>query len=224
MDGNCSPNACPQPTGACCHPDGSCSVTSQAACAAGVWTLDGTCWATICPPPITGACCRPDGSCFVTLQTDCAAGVWTVGGNCSPNICPQPNGACCAYDGTCTIGPRAACTGIWYSGSDCATFQCPPVGSCCHHDGTCYIFTQADCAAGVWTLGGNCSPNICPRPTGACCRHSTGVCEILTQAACAAKPYPEHWVWMGMDTICDGLCNATPVQQESWGRIKQRYR
>jgi hypothetical protein len=32
MFGACVPNDCPQPTGACCDPDGSCTVTSQVAC------------------------------------------------------------------------------------------------------------------------------------------------------------------------------------------------
>jgi hypothetical protein len=29
MDTNCSPNLCPQPEGACCADDGSCTVTNE---------------------------------------------------------------------------------------------------------------------------------------------------------------------------------------------------
>ena len=65
--------------GACCQLDGSCEITTQAACT-GTW-LGGytSCEPNPCPLP-TGACCYPSGLCLVALQTDClgGGGVWTM--------------------------------------------------------------------------------------------------------------------------------------------------
>jgi formylglycine-generating enzyme required for sulfatase activity len=88
------------PSGSCCMPDGSCTVTRQAACS-GVWTEAGVCAPNPCPPP-TGACCYPDGSCQVLLQAACP-GVWMMFGVCEPNPCP-PTGMVLIPAGTFTMG------------------------------------------------------------------------------------------------------------------------
>jgi len=76
--------------GACCAPDGTCTITSQSGCQ-GQYQGDGTtCSPNPCPPP-TGACCAPDGSCTETTQVDCHGQYLGDGTSCSPNPCtPVP--------------------------------------------------------------------------------------------------------------------------------------
>ena len=83
----------PMPTGSCCAPNGTCTVTTQANCAAGsTWTQGATCNPNPCMQPLpVGSCCAPNGTCTVTTQANCPAGsTWTSGGVCVPNPCPQP--------------------------------------------------------------------------------------------------------------------------------------
>jgi hypothetical protein len=84
------------PTGACCLPDGSCTVTSQAACN-GVFQGVGTvCTPTTCPQP-TGACCI-HGACSLLTQAACTTAGGTfkgAGTTCTPDACP------CRGDGNC---------------------------------------------------------------------------------------------------------------------------
>ncbi len=155
----------PTPTGSCCQPDGSCTVTTQANCS-GTWTQGGTCTPNPCPQP-TGSCCQPDGSCTVTTQANCS-GTWTMFGTCTPNPCPQPTGSCCQPDGSCTVTTQANCSGTWTMFGTCTPNPCPqPTGSCCDPAGSCTVLTQADCiAAGGSYQGDNapCDPNPCPQP------------------------------------------------------------
>jgi hypothetical protein len=96
MFGNCDPNTCAQPNGACCFPDGSCTLTTQIDCAApGVWHAEWTsCSPNPCPqPPSTGACCFTDGTCQVLTQAECLAGQGAYQGDnvaCTPTLCPPP--------------------------------------------------------------------------------------------------------------------------------------
>jgi hypothetical protein len=153
--------ACPPPTGSCCQPNGTCTVTAQAACT-GTWTVDGTCTPNNCPQP-TGSCCQQNGTCTVTTQAACT-GTWTQGGTCTPNNCPQPTGSCCQADGSCTVTTEAACTGTWTLNGSCTPNDCPqPTGSCCQADGTCAVTPQAECT-GTWTPSGTCDPNPCACP------------------------------------------------------------
>ncbi len=151
-------------TGACCQPNGSCTVTTQAACT-GTWHGEWTsCSPNNCPQP-TGACCQPNGSCTVTTQAACTGtwhGEWT---SCSPNNCPQPTGACCQPDGSCTVTTQAACTGTWHGEwTSCSPNNCPqPVGACCVH-GSCAIETEAECLANQGQfqgVGTTCTPAPC---------------------------------------------------------------
>ena len=112
---------CPPPNGSCCHTDGTCTVTTQAACN-GTWTSGGTCTPNNCPQP-SGSCCHTDGTCAVTLQTACT-GTWTMFGTCDPNSCPQPTGSCCHLDGTCAVTQQAECSGTWTLSGTCNPNPC----------------------------------------------------------------------------------------------------
>ncbi|MCK4341091.1 MAG: hypothetical protein KAY37_05130 [Phycisphaerae bacterium] len=191
----CSPNPCPQPSGACCIAE-ACTVTTEAGCT-GDWLGAGT---SCNPNPclgVTGACCYPDGSCNVTSEADCTGaweGEWT---NCDPNPCPQPTGACCELDGTCNITPESGCNGVWMgAGTTCTPNPCSGViGACCQADGTCSVEAIGDCT-GTWMgEGSDCTPNPCPQPSGACCLADDS-CIIATQAGCTGT-------WLGMGTDCN---------------------
>ena len=125
--GVCSPNPCPPPTGACCTPAGTCTVTTQAACLGQqrTWIPYSFCSPNPCPPPTSGACCTPAGTCTVTTRAACG-GTWTTGGVCTPNPCVQPTGSCCAPAGTCTVTMQANCTGTWTAAGVCAPNPCTP--------------------------------------------------------------------------------------------------
>ncbi len=146
--------------GACCFPDGTCRLLTQAACsqAGGTWQgVNTVCSPNPCPQP--GACCA-NGTCTITFQTGCS-GQW-MGPNtvCNPNPCP-PSGACC-INGACTITTQLTCSGQWMGANTiCNPNPCPvAVGACCIC-GACSMTTLADCA-GYW-LGpsSTCSPNPC---------------------------------------------------------------
>ena len=196
--------------GACCNDtDGTCVVTTQAACGAGsTYQGDGTaCNPNPCPQP-TGACCDDtDGTCVETTQAACGAGSTYQGDGtvCTPNPCPQPTGACCDdTDGTCVETTQAACgAGSTYQGDGtvCTPNPCPqPTGACCDDtDGTCVETTQAACGAGSTYQGDGtvCTPDPCPQPTGACCDDTDGTCIETTQAACGVGS-----TYQGDGTVC----------------------
>jgi len=80
-------------TGACCLPNGSCSITSSVVCASqsGIYRGDNTVCATAnCPQPITGACCLPAG-CSLLTAAQCLAQNGTYRGDntvCATANCP----------------------------------------------------------------------------------------------------------------------------------------
>ena len=125
---NCTPNNCPQPSGACCAPDGTCTFVHQAQCT-GQWLGFGTvCTPNPCPQP-SGACCAPDGTCTFVSTAQCTGQWLGFGSVCSPNPCTQPSGACCAPDGTCTFVTQAQCTGQWLGfGTVCTPNPCLQLG------------------------------------------------------------------------------------------------
>jgi hypothetical protein len=189
------------PTGACCAPDGSCTVTESAACTApNTWSGIGTsCTPNLCVA--TGACCAPDAGCTVTVEAACTApNSWSgAGTNCSPSLC-VPTGACCAPTGICTMTTEAACVApsTWQGLLNvCPPYICPqPTGSCCAPVGTCTVTLLADCAApSAWTMFGVCEPNTCI-PIGACCAPD-GSCTVAAEAACVTPN-----TWSGAGTSC----------------------
>lgn len=152
---NCVPGV-----GACCMPDGACSIMTVSDClaAGGTFAGDGsTCQTANCPQP-TGACCFSSGFCLNLKQSDCtgAGGTWQgPSTTCNGSTCPM--GACCLPDGSCQIKTPAQCAaaGGTYKGNNttCATANCPqPDGACCFAGGFCLILKQADCnnAGGTW--------------------------------------------------------------------------
>jgi len=79
--------------------------------------------------------------------------------------------------------------------------------------------SELDPIAGYGSLGFN-EPGIpiCPisSEAGACCVGST--CTISTEFDCPGT-------WMGPNTVCDpNPCDGVPVQESTWGRIKNDYR
>jgi len=89
----CSPNPCPQPSGACCLGAGACSVLTQLECGAQSGTFEGdatTCSPNPCPQP-SGACCFNDGTCAELSATDCSGAAGNYGGDgstCAAAQCP----------------------------------------------------------------------------------------------------------------------------------------
>ena len=158
------PNPCVSDTGACCHPDGTCTFVLQTECTDNYLGAGTVCSPNPCPQP-EGACCAADGSCTFVTQSECTGNWLGYGSNCSPNLCPLPSGACCGTNGGCTLVPESACAGIWLGyGSVCVPNPCPQGGACCVPDGACQVLL-ADCQSGggSW-MGPNtfCLPYPCP--------------------------------------------------------------
>ncbi len=111
-------------TGACCHSDGTCSVTTLEACD-GQWNgANTTCETVTCPQP--GACCLGDGTCVVTQESACAGTFFGPGTTCDQVDC---TGACCQFDGTCADVGQAQCVGQWRGlGTSCDDQICVAQG------------------------------------------------------------------------------------------------
>ncbi|MEW5795739.1 MAG: hypothetical protein AB1772_05200 [Candidatus Zixiibacteriota bacterium] len=208
------------PTGACCYPNGSCAVVTQAACvggpAGGTYLGDGT----VCLGDAngngvddacegvapTGACCYPNGSCAVVTQAACVGGpvqgiylgdgtvcLGDANGNGVDDACEgvTPTGACCYPNGSCAVVTQAACVGgpvqgIYLgdgtvclgdangNGVDDACEQVLPQGACCRPDGTCYVTTAGLCTGAYLGDGtvcagdnnGNGADDACENPQG----------------------------------------------------------
>jgi hypothetical protein len=81
--------------GACCRPDGTCIVVSEAGCLieGGVYSGNGTnCGTANCAQPPTGACCRASGCAIVTAAICSATGGSYIGDNttCATAGCNPP--------------------------------------------------------------------------------------------------------------------------------------
>lgn len=101
------------PMGACCLPDGSCIVVTEAQCRTQDGTYQGddaTCDDANCSA--LGACCIPFDTCEVTTIQECfgelGGVIWAPGQDCGTFTCP-PLGACCKPDGTCQITGQSSC-------------------------------------------------------------------------------------------------------------------
>lgn len=197
----CSPNPCPQPMGACCATDGTCSVLTGQACSDAGSTYQGDatlCNPNPCPQP-SGPCCLNTGACFLNTQVGCAGNFLGSGTSCVPiNPCQQPMGECCdVSSGACSVTLSSACSGIWTSFGTCTPNPCAqPTGSCCTLTGQCSIARQAQCT-GTWSEGGVCTPNPCVQPTASCCIN--GVCTVTTQSGCSG-------IWGGAASCTPNPC------------------
>jgi hypothetical protein len=97
------------PDGACCNPDGSCTLTCSHECFPpsiwhGEWT---SCMPNPCPQPL-GACCFTDGRCEMLDEATCLGAPdhvqWIADGTCTPsNPCEQPGACCDPATGACTF-------------------------------------------------------------------------------------------------------------------------
>jgi hypothetical protein len=77
------------------------------------------------------------------------------------------------------------------------------------------VFSGVPCTSEYWmhlTGIGTCEP------TGACCDLQTGACTITTQTQCSGQ-------YMGDGTVCNpNPCPPVPVNNTSWGTIKNLYK
>ncbi|MEZ4649923.1 MAG: hypothetical protein R3E97_14260 [Candidatus Eisenbacteria bacterium] len=229
----CDPNPCPAPptTGACCSDAGSCSIQTEEDClnAGSEYLGDGEpCSPDPCLKP--GACCF-DEVCEFMSPYDCEDMNGAFQGeetSCDPNPCVPASGACCFPEGICEFLNEVDCDAAMGDyqgdGSVCDPNPCPqpPVGACCFEDGSCMVVKQADCQGTYQGDDSVCDPNPCPQPpaTGACC-FEDGSCQVLTADECDAA----GGVYQADDMPCDpNPCPVVPVQERSWGEIKNTYR
>ena len=163
--------------GACCLPNGACTVTTPTQCAImnGVFTGQSSCSPYPCEggDPI-GACCRMHGSCIPQTQTACnvGGGVWQGPGTaCNPNPCIAPAIAmCCLPNGDCINATEIGCLlqgGIWQGLYLCETApeSCPTQdrGACCVL-GNCFgdkTKDECDALVGRWFPGKICTDTLC---------------------------------------------------------------
>ncbi len=215
----CSPNPCPQPTGACCREDGTCDDAAlQNTCQAAHETffLNETCANVSCPEPVGGCCIS--GTCIEMLEADCVnqAGGTYLGDfvNCGESAC---DGACCFSTNNCLFLSEAECDlidgGVFQGvGTVCGAGNTCPRGACCLPLGSCQADqTPLECAAADGVYQGNaiaCETTNCPIPTGACCLSSGGCINNLSPADCLLIP---NAFWPGEGTICPAACTSCPV-------------
>jgi hypothetical protein len=228
----CTPNPCPLPTGACCYTDGHCQVATSSDCQMGGGLYMGdsaACVPSPCAP--AAACCLTSGTCLVRTELACATlyvgAVWHSGvTSCTPNPCPPPpTGSCCFPNGSCLVDTQTNCTaGEWTLSGTCEPNICPAPnvqGACCTTQAACTLTLRADCAApSQWHAELiTCEPNQCPTPQGACCTLN-GECTVTTEANCAPSS-----IWHSDILSCEpNLCPGLPVEQRSWGQIKNSFR
>ncbi len=122
-------------TGACCLPNGDCTMVAEPGCeTAGGSFFGGDCAPGLCPPPAIQSACCVDYVCSLETPETCAAHGGTYYGDgtvCTPSPCPPPpppTGACCDLaTGDCSITTEAACPFDWL-GADvpCNVETCPP--------------------------------------------------------------------------------------------------
>ena len=219
---DCDPNPCPPsiPPGVCCWPDGGCTITVEARCTDGVWTVGGTCTNDPCPLP--GACCSPNGSCLVRSATQCVGADEIYQGNetvCTPNPCEQPPGACCFQNGTCELRTYQLCLQIGGTPVEACTLELcvPPEGACCFDDGTCRVLDSPVECDGDWAVYGTCDPNPCALSRGSCCDLS-GLCTVTYARNCtgrgkvwtaSAQPCASPCAQPGVCCVPAGTCTVT---------------
>ena len=159
---------CTEPTGACCHANGTCeSGKQQSECQVygDVWTQGSTCAQVTCTA--RGACCVGGGCLPLATQANCqgATGVYAGNGTkCSDQVCVA--GACCLATGECVLNFGVQCTALGGTfrgpGTSCTPNPCPqPTGACCLGQICFPDQTEADCtgATGTWVgASTDCGP------------------------------------------------------------------
>ncbi len=196
----CSPNPCPQPTGACCLPSGACEIRAANLCTGSGFIFRGggsVCASANCPQP-TGACCNGTACAAGITQANCT----TLGGNFlgAGSTCGAggtcPLGACCLPIGSCLANLSAAqCqaqSGTFQGvGTSCSSVNCPqPAGACCTAAGGCASVDQATCVLFGGVFQGpltTCTPSPCGPALGVCCRGSTCAAGVASTACTGAN-------------------------------------
>lgn len=222
--------SCPDPLdphGACCHEDGTCTVTLPTDCSGTFRGYESICSPNPCPQP-RGACCNWAGSCRIGSALSCGDEFQGVGTTCSPNPCPPPIGACCSRDGACVVVTQEECAGI-YQGhrTGCDPTPCEPPGGCCLVSGDCVQIAESLCAQRGGTFFGVGSPcDAAPCATrGACC--TEGDCILSTHDLCIAElgvyhgdgiPCGPYACLAPLPTDClgGGFCGTEPASGVAW--------
>lgn len=180
---------CTPGIGACCLPDGSCSLNTVDGCnqQGGTFQGDGTvCEDVVCQAQPQACCFESTGGCLNLAPGDCvsAGGVPSgVGTVCATTEC-FPQGACCLPDGSCidgvSPGDCAALDGNYQGNNSlCIDVDCPdPTGGCCFPNGFCLVLSESDCGSvnGSWGgIGTDCSDSngngifdVCEDPDPGC--------------------------------------------------------
>ncbi len=191
-NGNGTPDACePFAIGACCSPDGTCTMELSTVCAAsgGVPNLDAACGDAGACPAAFEACCTSHGApgcdrpactaCVCAADSYCCATSWdslcidaATGPGCAAECgCPTD---CCIIN----PGGLAGCTD-----SACQTCVCATDSFCCNDAWDAFC---ADEAADPAVCGGTCG---CPG-LGACCMDTNGAVSCVdnwSAAHCESK-------------------------------------
>ncbi len=88
------------------------------------------------------------------------------------------------------------------------------MGACCYETGDCILLPEPECySQGGWYAGGDCQPNPCPQPQGACC--VGGYCHVTDPEECQGI----GGEWLGTMTACDpnpceAVCCLPPTFEE----------
>jgi len=185
--------------GACCLPDGTCTVVLAEDCA-GDFRGAGTACDELeppCAPFPGGACCFDkeciDGTSAETCINSLGGDFQGAGTLCATADCAA-TGACCVGEG-CGQLTRAGCAAFGAlagvetlflgEGVPCAgefADQCPARGACCQDIGPCVITRQRDCF-GDYRGDGTTCPDAC---LGACCPPD-GECIVTTDDQCPGQ-------------------------------------
>lgn len=179
---DCSCNCRWFPNGACCAPDGSCTITTQAGCTGGSnWQSQKTCEQVSC----NGGCCYGD-SCSLTTKDACdqGGGIWKgYGPDCGTQGCRTQNTACWGR-GSDAKGAQG-CSQIYpwmYSYQTCEDVSSNTFSSlqdCCTGwaGGNCPTNCQSDGdCSGVPCCSGVCTADIYARICFSC---QSGTCEKI---------------------------------------------
>lgn len=224
-DGTSCAGTCDGATTAACAYPGSATACRNAACSAGVATLEGHCTGGGSCSPLQQQTCSPfichatdprcDGNCSV--DTDCSGGQYCAGGVC---VDPQPPGAACSATAQCASGfcVDGVCCDTACNGQCEACNEAGSVGTCtavtgtprngrasCGGTGVCAGScdgTSGQCAYPDGSIAcgvGSCSAGIAT-PAAAC--NGTGSCLNGLQTSCA--PY-----------LCSGTTCATTCTDPS---------
>ncbi len=236
-----APSVVPQ---AVCCVGTSCLIQTEAACddLGGEWHPE---WPESCDPnpcdPVHPCCFGTTTlSCGLLTQSLCASrpgpGVWhPEWDSCDPDPCKVA--ACCVGE-TCTELTELECvnaSGIWLEtveGCDpnpCLTYVC------CIPSQPCQNLTEDDCLAitgATWHEGYKCNdPGVECDALGACCLDADPYCVLTWEQGCldlhpeVTPPFTPGQVWHpgGDCQVGNPWCHPSPVEETTWGRIKQLY-